>query len=283
MSFNIRQRETSYCWIRSQAFHEVYLFEKLSWKSPGPQNKTFIREASTGTSYKLRDKKRHRLAKMEYYYSGTESLWCVNWNHLVCRRWKCEVDHHSQLTVVNLGKKQKLCSLRCLWSKVQQDTYCTDNFRILCRLWTINHQCTCKWDWTEMLNVSFPFFLFLFPLPFWEFLSLWEQRLHEVRFVWIQKDVDEKRGTIHTHWNADCLLGDFSGKTTTILPTRNSSILMMSSSEYLFLESECSFTKYVSSCPNIKYLYLRLPFLKMKAFRIKLVSLSFNFWWDMVI
>ena len=38
---------------------------------------------------------------------------------------------------------------------------------------------------------------------------------------------------------------------------------MMSSSEYLLLESECSFTKYVSSCPTTKYLYLRLPFLKM--------------------
>ena len=35
---------------------------------------------------------------------------------------------------------------------------------------------------------------------------------------------------------------------------------MMSSSEYLFLESECSFTKYASSCPKTKYLYLRLPF-----------------------
>ena len=48
----------------------------------------------------------------------------------------------------------------------------------------------------------------------------------------------------------------FPAKTTKILSTRNSSILMMSSSEYLFLESECSFTKYVSSCPNTKYLYL---------------------------
>ena len=28
---------------------------------------------------------------------------------------------------------------------------------------------------------------------------------------------------------------------------------MMSSSEYSFLESECSFTKYVLSCPNTKY------------------------------
>ena len=72
----------------------------------------------------------------------------------------------------------------------------------------------------------------------------------------------------------------FPANTTKILSTRNSSILMMSSSEYLFLESECSFTKYVSSCPKTKYLYLRLSFLKMKAFLIILVSLFFNFWWD---
>ena len=93
---------------------------------------------------------------MEYYYSGTESLWCGNWNHLVCRRSKCEVDHPSQSTVVNLGKKQKWCSLLCPWSKVQQDTSGPDNFRIRGCLWTIHHRCTCKWDWTEMLYVSFP-------------------------------------------------------------------------------------------------------------------------------
>ena len=40
----------------------------------------------------------------------------------------------------------------------------------------------------------------------------------------------------------------FPAKTTKILSTRNSSILMMSSSEYLLLESECSFTKYVGGC-----------------------------------
>ena len=33
-----------------------------------------------------------------------------------------------------------------------------------------------------------------------------------MRYVWIQKDVGEKRGTISTHWNADCLLEDFTGK-----------------------------------------------------------------------
>ena len=38
-----------------------------------------------------------------------------------------------------------------------------------------------------------------------------------------------------------------------------------------------------SSYPYIKYLYLQLPFLKMTAFRIILVSLSFNFWWGMVV
>ena len=68
---------------------------------------------------------------MEYYYSGTESWWCGNWNHLACRRWKCEVDHPSQSTEVNLGKKQKWCSLWYPWSQVQQDTSGPDNFRIL--------------------------------------------------------------------------------------------------------------------------------------------------------
>ena len=68
----------------------------------------------------------------------------------------------------------------------------------------------------------------------------------------------------------------FPAKTTKILSTRNSSILMMSSSEYLLLESECSFTKYASSCPNTKYLYLRLPFLKMKAFRITIKTGSYS-------
>ena len=56
----------------------------------------------------------------------------------------------------------------------------------------------------------------------------------------------------------------FPAKVTKI-STRNSSILMMSSSE-----SECSFTKYASTWHKTKYLYLRLPFLKMKEFQIML-------------
>ena len=45
----------------------------------------------------------------------------------------------------------------------------------------------------------------------WFFFRL-EKRLYEIRFVWIEKDVGEKRGTLRTHWIADCLLEDFSGK-----------------------------------------------------------------------
>ena len=111
-------------------------------------------------------------------------------------------------------------------------------------LWTINHRFTCMWDWTEMLTVSFPL----------------RAKTYEIHFVWIQKDISENMGTIRNHWNANCLLEDFSGKIMKILSNRNSVILMMSSSEYLFLESECSFAKYVSSYPNTKYLYLWLPF-----------------------
>ena len=56
----------------------------------------------------------------------------------------------------------------------------------------------------------------------------------------------------------------FPAKATKILSIRNSSILMMSFSEYLVLESECPFTKYVSSWANTKYLII-------------LVSLFFSF------
>ena len=51
---------------------------------------------------------------MEYYYSGTESLWCGNWNHLVCRRSKCEVDHSSQSTVVKHCLKYYIFLLKAM-------------------------------------------------------------------------------------------------------------------------------------------------------------------------
>ena len=67
----------------------------------------------------------------------------------------CEVDHASQSTVVNLGKKQKGCFVWCIWIPVQKNTSGPDNFRILGGLLTIHHRCTCIWDWTEMPTVSF--------------------------------------------------------------------------------------------------------------------------------
>ena len=123
---------------------------------------------------------------MEYYYLGTESWWCGNWNHLVCRRSKCEVDHPSQSTVVNLGRKQKWCSL---WSQIQQDTSGQDNFRILGCLWTIHHRCTCKWDWTEMLNVSFP----LRAKTVWNLLRLNTEICRRARIQWCQLWIDDLR------------------------------------------------------------------------------------------
>ena len=103
------------------------------------------------------------------------------------------------------------------------------------------------------------------------FLSRREQTLYEFRFVCIQKNVRQKWSTIRVITTVCCKT--FPAKPPKILSTRNSSILMMSSSEYLFLDSECSFTKYVSSCPNTKNWHLRLPLFKMKAFRIILMSL----------
>ena len=78
-------------------------------------------------------------------------------------------------------------------------------------------------------------------------------------------------------------LTTFPAKTTKMLSTRNSSILMMSSSVYLLFESECSLTKKGPSRPKTKYLYLRFPFLWMKEFLITVASLLLSFWWGMVV
>ena len=51
----------------------------------------------------------------------------------------------------------------------------------------------------------------------------------------------------------------FLANITKILSTRISSILMMSSSQYMYmylcLKSDCSFTNYISLCLNTKYFY----------------------------
>ena len=65
----------------------------------------------------------------------------------------------------------------------------------------------------------------------------------------------------------------FPPKTMKMLSTRNSSMLMMSSPVYLFLESECSLTKYGPLRPKTRNLYLRFPFLWIKEFRMIVVRL----------
>ena len=59
-----------------------------------------------------------------YCYSGMTVCDIENWNrrNIVCRKWKCEVDHPSRSPGLNPGKKLKCCSLSYLWSQVQQET-----------------------------------------------------------------------------------------------------------------------------------------------------------------
>ena len=133
-------------------------------------------------------------------------------NNLISCSWNCEVDHPSLSTVVNLGEKQMLCSLRCLWSQVQKDTSGRDYFRILGCLWTVHHQCTCKWD----AKCFFPV----------ESKDCMKSASYESR------KMSARRGAqIVPIWMPTVCWKTFPAKITKILSTRNSSILMMSSSE----------------------------------------------------
>ena len=129
------------------------------WKSRRLQNKTFMRGSSPSVSYKLRDK--NTIGRRRWNITTQERKICdmeiVIISFVVDETVKFTIPPNRQyIDLVHLGMKQKWCSLWCPWSQVQQDTSDPDNFRILGRLWTIHHRCTCKWDWTEMLTVSFP-------------------------------------------------------------------------------------------------------------------------------
>ena len=67
----------------------------------------------------------------------------------------------------------------------------------------------------------------------------------------------------------------FPPKITKLLSTRNSSMLVMSSSVYLLFESECSLTKYGPLRPKTKNLYLQFPFFVHE--RVPNGSLPFRF------
>ena len=59
-----------------------------------------------------------------------------------------------------------------------------------------------------------------------------------------------RREVGHDAYPLECRLSVSVTNTTKILSTRYPNILMKSSSEYLFLESECYFTKNGSPCPH---------------------------------
>ena len=116
---------------------DVFLFEKLIWKSRRPQDKTSIRGASPGIPYKLRNKdaiggRRWNIATLE------RKICDVEIDVHVCHKWKCEVDRPSRSTEVNPDMKQKCCSLSFLWCRVQQDTSGPGYSQTLCCLWTVD-------------------------------------------------------------------------------------------------------------------------------------------------
>ena len=170
--------------------------------------------------------KRHRLAEMENYYSGTKSLWYGSWNRHVCRIGKCSADRYSRSTGVNPSRKQRCCSPSCLWSQAQRDTSYPDNFQKLGYWLTIRHRC--MWSWTEML-------IFLFQVESKDCIN---SASYEYR------NMSARRGAQFVPIGMPTICWKtFPPKTTKMLSTRISSMIMMSSSVYLFFESECSLTK----------------------------------------
>ena len=96
--------------------------------------------------------KHHRLAKMEYCYSGTESLWYGSWNRHVCRRGKFAADRHSRSIGVDQSRKQRCCSPSCLWSQAQRDTSDPDNSQNL-GYWLTIRQVDMKQDLNILYQV----------------------------------------------------------------------------------------------------------------------------------
>ena len=167
---------------------------------------------------------------MEYCYSGTESLWYGSRNHHVCSKGKFAADRHSRSTGVNPSRKQRCCSQSCLWSQAQRNTFDPDNSQSLGYWLTIRHRCICMWSWTEMLIF---------------FLSSWEQRLYCMNSASYEyRNMSARRGAQFVPIGMSTICWKtFPPKTTKLLSTRNSSMIMMSSSVYWFFESECSLTK----------------------------------------
>ena len=163
---------------------------------------------------------------MEYCYSGTEIFWYGSWNRHVCRKGKCAANRHSRKTGVNPSRKQRCCSPSCLWSQAQWDTFDPDNSQSQGYWLTIRHRCICMWSWTEMLF----------------FLVSSKDCMNSASFEYRNMSARREGQFLPIVMPTICW-EKFPPNTTNMLSTRNSSILMMSSSVYLILESECFLTR----------------------------------------
>ena len=119
---------------------------------------------------------------------------------------------------------------------------------ILGCLWTLYHRVTCKWYWTEAPTVSFPL------------------RVDSMNSASYMNTERCRREEGHNLYQLECRMSARK-------------LVRQKPQNYCQLETQVVplHKIFFSSCPNTKYLYLRLPLLKMKAFRIILVSLVFFF------
>ena len=133
MPFNICEKETSYCLIRSPYRPKQtssMTISSVPWRIPvreaylkvaSPSGFNIHSRSKPGISYKLRNK--GTVGGRCWNIATQERKICdVKIKLHVCHKWKCEVDRPSRSTEVNPGKRQKYCSLSCLSSRVQRDT-----------------------------------------------------------------------------------------------------------------------------------------------------------------
>ena len=171
---------------------------------------------------------------MEYCYSGTESLWYWSCNRHVCCKGKCAADRHSRSTGVNPEVGSRGVALRRVFNLKLSRIHMT---KIIIKIWVI------EWEYVTIymyeLNWDANFF---FPV---ESKDCMNSASYEYRNMSARRGARlVPIGMPTIYWKT------FLPKTTEMLSTRNSSMLMMSSAVYLFFESECSLTKEGVSWPK---------------------------------
>ena len=148
-----------------------------------------------------------------------ESLW---YGSRACRKIKCAAERHSRSKRVDRSWKQRCCSQSCLLSQAQRNTSDQDNSLNLDYSLRIRHRCIDMWCWILMLTISF-----------WSRAqSEWIPLRMSTAICWLGEG--EQLVPI---WTLTICRNTFPPKTTKMFSTRNSSMLMMSSSVYLLFKS----------------------------------------------